>query len=1060
MHASKRFWHYLAALLLSGGFILGNSIPPSDGQVTLSLDEFRRLQSIAADNSGKSQSPVRYLISDVVAEVAIRSSGKEQNVAYVTYTGKITLTDKEWTTVDLLPHGTQIVAVAIDSSKTDLRAVASGLAWISRSQGEHKFSISIQAPVVAQNGGFHVSIPGIGEAGYEVTADLPANSFAATVIPAHSVEAASQGASTKLKANVPRGSKGFQITWSTTAKERYALSSAHYKGLQLSDKSILMSAEIRAELFDDKPQDIDLFSQSVTLETITVDGEMAPVLLGKNSLGVQIRGKGKHSIKAGFSLPIVNSNSPGVSFSIPLVPVTKVELELDGQKDVTLKSGAWVDQSYASGKTLASFHVPLTTSIDVLWTEAVPDEVREELRANAEIYHTALADEGLVSFKAIADFKITRGETNLVEFDVPENAEINKVWTAKPGQIADWRLQEDPSRVLQIFLNQKVSQDSRFFVEYDQSLSGEIEQQKLPVPLLRARGVNRQKGMVVLLSSKDLTLKPIEDRGMNRVGENQIPSDVKNLVTSPVSHTFKYLQSTPELFVQVARPERKQGRIDAMVQTLVSLGDVSLKGQTTVIVNVKSGSIEDLDISIPEEVNVLSLTAPSLRNYDVQAEQGRKIVQLAFTQEMEGQFLVNLSYEVILGEDIKELTVPNLRVDQAEVEQGRIAVEALSNVEVQPAQAKELSSLDPKELPQQLVLKTTNPILMAYKYAKSENPYQLGLTVTRHNEVEVQSARIDSADYRTLVTEDGVAVTFVHYQVRNTRKQFLKVNLPDGAKIWSVRVNNNLEKPAMARSEDGNANQILVKVRNSQEGFPVTMLYQHKVDPLVGSGVFENVLPQTDFVISRTQWQVYLPQSLTLGSPDSNMRQVGSNWLPNSYSIFSDVHTAVRQEVEQLPIVFPSGGVTSLTFEKLYASQSDDVAYVKVRYVSEEGGLLGRILSFLGGVLVVASLGVMLLTSYKQRLSYGATGIGVGIALMLISNLYFLVSLIPSVVTAILGTLGVFVGFVVISQRSRWTWPRSQSDVDSDDPLNRSDGQPSEEVSEVPGEDSGWGKGE
>jgi hypothetical protein len=1031
MHSSERLWSYLAALLVSGLFVLAYSAPLPDGHVTLSLEEFQRLQSRVAEGTAKSKSPVRYFISDVTVQLAIRDAGGDQAVADVTYVGRITVTDKEWTAVDLLPHGTQVVTASIDQEKIDLIGVESGLAWISQSQGEHTFSISIQAPVVSQSGGYHAIIPAIGDEAYAMTAMLPGSSFAATVIPAHGVKVVSEGANTKISATVPRGSKGFQLAWSTPVKERYALNSAYYKGVQLSDKSISISAEIKAELFDDKPQEVTLFPTSVTLEGFTVDGETAPVLLGKRSFGVQIRGKGKHTIRAAFNLPILHSDSPSVVLRIPLVPVTKVELELDGQKDVILKSDAWVDQSYVSGKTVASFHVPLTSEITVSWTEAVPDEVSEELRANAEIYHTALADEGLVSFKAIADFKITRGETNLVEFEVPESAEINRVWTLQPGQIADWRIQDDSGRVLQIFLNQKISQDSRFFVEYDQSLSGELEQQKLAVPLLRARGVSRQKGMVVLLSSKDLTLKPLDDKAMSRVGENQIPADVKNVITSPVSHTFKYLQFAPELFVQVARPERKQGRIDAMVQTLVSLGDVSLKGQTTVIVNVKLGSIEDLDISIPEEVNVLSLTAPSLRTYDVQGDSARKVIRLAFTREMEGQFLVNLSYEVILGEDIKELTVPNLRVDQAEVEQGRIAVEALSNVEVQPAQAKELSSLDPKELPQQLVLKTTNPILMAYKYAKSENPYQLGLTVTRHNEVEVQSARIDSADYRTLVTDDGVAVTFVHYQVRNTRKQFLKVNLPEGAKIWSVRVNNNLEKPAMAKSEDGNANQILVKVRNSQEGFPITLLYQHKVDPLEGSGVFENALPQTDFVISRTQWQVYLPQSLTLGEPDSNMRQVGSTWLQNSYSIFSNVHTAVKQEVEQLPIVFPSGGVTSLTFEKLYASQSDEVAYMRVRYVSEDGGRIGRILSILGGLLVVVSIGVVLFTSYEQKLA-----------------------------TAIVGTVGVLIAYTILSQRHRWSKQNKPSDTRCDHDVDQALGDSDNEEGREPDEKSGWGKGE
>ena len=174
------------------------------------------------------------------------------------------------------------------------------------------------------------------------------------------------------------------------------------------------------------------------------------------------------------------------------------------------------------------------------------------------------------------------------------------------------------------------------------------------------------------------------------------------------------------MVVKAVKPERKQGKFDAMVNTLISLSDVTIKGSASVEVNVKSGAIMEMQLVLPKDVNVLSLSAPSLRNHKVNATDGNQTIDLFFTQEMEGQFRIEIAYERILADTEADIAIPTLGVKGSEVEQGKIAVEALSAVEVRASSIKQLSSLDPSELPQQLVLKTTNPILLAYRYVHTD----------------------------------------------------------------------------------------------------------------------------------------------------------------------------------------------------------------------------------------------------------------------------------------------------------------------------------------------------
>jgi hypothetical protein len=213
----------------------------------------------------------------------------------------------------------------------------------------------------------------------------------------------------------------------------------------------------------------------------------------------------------------------------------------------------------------------------------------------------------------------------------------------------------------------------------------------------------------------------------------------------------------------------------------------------------------------------------------------------------------------------------------AEVEQGRIAVEALAAVEVQVATAAQLSSLDPSQLPQQLILKTTNPILLAYKYVHTDPPYQLALRMTRHREMDVQTAAIDTAEYRTLFTADGLAVTTARFSVRNSRKQFLRVRLPRHAELWSATVDGKPEKPADASdgSDDPDiAPEILIKVINSVQGFPVEIIYTTPASNMHSLGRVTAHLPRPDMVVTRSHWDLYMPDRFHYGTPTTNMNLV------------------------------------------------------------------------------------------------------------------------------------------------------------------------------------------
>jgi hypothetical protein len=930
----------LAIFLLWSMTLSAQETPTTTGEVRVPLAQYQQLINQVSAADKVRPAPARYAYTKM--SVQVDASDQDGRVtATVTIQGSLRTFEDAWVLVPMLPAGFAVSRAEIDGTPIALVAAPEGLAWASESAGEHSLVLVYQVDASRSESGYVLPIGLPPGASADLNASLPGSGLDATVIPSVSLNISESGANTALSAALP-ATTAVQIAWRTPSKEGHALSRARYRG-ELRGEAVAWSATLGVELYTGEVVMLPLLPTSVTLSDVSVDGKQAAVHVVDGRFAAMIKGRGAHEVVLGFEAPVLrNQGPPQVVLQVPEVPVSHFELTLPGNKELTVLPAASVNATRSDGKTVAVVNAPMTGEITFTWTEAIPEDVEALVRANASIYHIAHAEEGVLHVRAMIVYEITRGETNVLELLVPDGVQVNRI-TAPSGGVSDWRVTESvpgKPRTVSVFLDRNVKGEFLFDVYYERLLgAGLAAAEAVAVPLLAAAKVHRQRGMIALLSGPELALNPVQEDRVSKVGENQLPAFVREAVTMTVAHTYKYIDADPQLTVRAVAPERKSGKFDAQVDSLISIGEVTLKGSATIEINVKSGTLMALDLDLPANINVLSLTGPSLRAFEVKPEGAGQRIAVAFTQEMEGQFRLEVSYERILADNVAEVIVPVVAVVGAEVEHGRIAVEALTAVEVQASSVQQLSNVDVNELPQQLVLKTTNPILLAYKYVHVDPPFQLGLKVTRHKEIDVQSAAIETAHYRTLFTSDGLAVTKVEYTVRNTRKQFLKVALPADSEVWSVFVAGSAEKPALAGDggdtsageNPASATDVLIKMINSSDGFPVEVVYATRLDAVGSIGSIGSHLPRPDMVVTHTRWDVFLPAGLHYGEPDTNMEVISAGDEVQRETIAASVGGTDAQMVQPLRIAVPAVGV-HFAFEKLYANQSDEDASFSIRY--------------------------------------------------------------------------------------------------------------------------------
>jgi hypothetical protein len=964
---------------------------PAAPEVRLPLARYDEMIESARDPKTPGRpAPARYALGNASVQVHVDDEGSKLS-ARVSIALQVRILEDGWVAVPLLPNGTALASASADNRSVELVSTSAGLAFSTDRAGSHeiKLEYDVDAQSSAQGRALALPLPEAPSANLQAT--LPGSGLDVAVIPAAAVRTVDQRDRSEVVATIP-STRGVQLSWRLPSEHGHSLSRARYRGTLARD-AMRFDAELSVELYENEALTLPLLPSAVTLSALAIDGKPSAIAVEEGQFAARVRGRGMHRLALSFEVPVARDDGPPhVDLSLPQVPVSELEITLPGDKEVSLDPIAHVEAVRRGNTTVSRAFLPLTSQVEVSWAEAVPEAANEELLANANIFHLVHAEEGVLYVHAMVVYEVTSGHSNVIELEVPSSVQVSDIHAGDGGIKKAIKTRSDGRSATDhysVFLDRELEGELRFDVFYERKLGKEA----LEIPVIRAAHVSRQRGMLALLASKELTLNPDEqsEQNVTRVGENQLPNFVREAVDKTIAHTYKYLEDEPKLVVAAAPPERKQGKFDAQVDTLVSLSDVTLRGAATIEINVKSGSLEALTLRLPAGVNVLGLTAPSLRTHALKdgAPAGQQLIDVQFTQQMEGQFRIEVSYEKITSESEAKLVVPTLNVVGAEVEQGRIAVEALSAVEVGEQRRDHLSPLDPSELPQQLVLKTTNPILRAYKYVQVEPPYLLALQVTRHKEVDVQNAAIDDAHYQTLYTRDGLSVTTAHFTVRNSREQFLKVRLPKGSKVWSAFVAGRAEKPAIEEAKDGDPT-VLIKIINSTEGFPVELVYETATERIGALGRVRGSLPKPDMVVTRSAWDVYLPFGLQYGDPESNMEQG-----PQGQAVSGDemkAALAARAQNAVLPplrIDVPTSGVR-YTFNKIYANRSEQAAAFSISYNSRGGAWLARLMALIGTALFW--LGLVLLPAWSRRRVASALAIGGG-ALVLLAVGSFGVSL-------------------------------------------------------------------
>ncbi len=411
----------------------------------------------------------------------------------------------------------------------------------------------------------------------------------------------------------------------------------------------------------------------------------------------------------------------------------------------------------------------------------------------------------------------------------------------------------------------------------------------LPLPSAGATVVG-----LAVKSADELQFEVPGAQGLNvtSVGtERRLEAYVPSMASLTVSWSRKVKEQT-------ADEKKRETRVYAEARTLIGVSEGVLSGRADIDYTVLHNPVERFRVNLPADATVLDVRGSGIRTW-TQAKDGTIDVELNYGAE--GLYRLGIDYERTLQSGAN---LPLVALSGVTRETDYVGVDARSAVELVAKSATGAVPIDVRELPAALTGQTDYPVLLAYRARGGD--VQIPLDVRQHPDMDMLVTLVDTAAAETLVTEDGRRMTRIRYGVRNNRKQFLNVKVPEGAEVWSASVAGRGVK--VARGEKGDV--LVPLVRSDASGgaltaFLVELVYVEEGAELAnGRGAMEVHLPTVDAPSSILQWTVYIPATATIVPRTSKGSVRRVDWfsaapvLPAEAVVSSNAKKAVRAEVQ------------------------------------------------------------------------------------------------------------------------------------------------------------------
>ncbi len=372
--------------------------------------------------------------------------------------------------------------------------------------------------------------------------------------------------------------------------------------------------------FQDGQISLPIPFRTVALSEALLDGEPATLVSRSDKSGQHIdaivSSKGPHTLDVKFAVPAQVNGSVG-QFTLPLkvVPSGRVVFRLPAEGLEVRVNGSTSVYRRATDNGTATIEIPVGdgSPLTVSWRPP------EQQGIVASIVHVdsstaVVIDDVGISESTQVSVKVPQGAVSDLSFDLPGELRVRQI---DGPHLAGWELNEqEGNRQLRVFFNPAVTSETSLYLQlFLDAKQGDAEQ-TLDVPVIAARNVTRDTGLVAVLAAETFQVRSGQVSGLSQIDSTQKLS-LPAVDTSPSASTRLAWRFASRPFgLQVILGRRQQESV-ATIQHAIQVSRRKIHMATLMRASLKGVPRPGLTFELAEELLILKVNATSMSDWYV-----------------------------------------------------------------------------------------------------------------------------------------------------------------------------------------------------------------------------------------------------------------------------------------------------------------------------------------------------------------------------------------------------------------------------------------------------------
>ena len=705
------------------------------------------------------------------------------------------------------------------------------------------------------------------------------------------------------------------------------------------------------------------------LSSATLDGQNVPIRVHQNWQSVLVQSAGQHRVQVEIHKMIDRSSGqPLLKLHPQAIPLSHLNVVLEGQHEVhfnppiplqtnpadpTIPNG----QQESNQWTHLKAHLPPVHQLTLRWTEKKETPEEEQPHYLTETYQLFTLKEGLLKGEAYTDVDVIRGEVKTMAFELPNDVVLYnvqgqsvEVWNTLPAK-EEIKIVE--GKEIQVSLPRRVEiqfgtpQKSKFQIALKWQQVTQKDQD-FQIPLIAVLNAFQQSGVIALYDGQRVGFKPAQIKGnLIASGQEALPQNILQYhPDQKVSQAFRHIQSPGSLKTQITSEQSQELRFDAQLNHLYSVQEGSIRLQSQILLNLKSGRMDEVTLLFPEECSDPQISGPNINRIKKgKPQKGGIPYEIKLTQRLEGALTLQVEVEKLLKDQATKISFPMIQVMGAELSRGELGVAAEAGLELTAHPSNELRPAMVNELSRAIRLRTSSELIFGYRFTR---PWALNADLKRHKVVKTLDAYTSHLNAHVFLFESGFQVYKLTYDIQNKDRRSFKLKLPAHSVLQQIKVN---KKTVKARDEEGMLSVLIPKNQNSS----LQLHYEVKAKPFKDFQDIDIVLPQVDMKINHVRWLVFHEEQHLLKSVQGPATLRDYDREENSKEFYSLNHLLIMTYDLVTPLAKP------LKHTLVFYPQLSDLWKAPLYLLQVIGFiLLGYVLAYRRWMLLLLVLGILI----------------------------------------------------------------------------------------------------